>query len=1461
MAKKEKKAGVKVQGHYLAMSGFDLFSEWLYYDCETNAPPPQGSIIRLSQLPTLAWEVTLGDERNDGCIRITTAEKMPHGLDPGGKGSMGTDNDEGGSWWFDESKKIIKKESNLANIGGKTNFEELYLTKEAKKKLLSSQEDSAKKDRQENLNGNDKELSPPPFRRKGMYNKAHHKEWKKHHCISQQEVHLVRCKILQQAYANPLGMNFHRVFREMDISGDKVLSYDEFSHGVHSLVRLTDDDVYRIIAVLDPENKKYIEYANFLDFLKNEPSAKLMASHLPPFKTPIVHGPIDYIDRKKQRKKEALLQAKTFNIAAFTKWKRKCKSFISQHTIYSIRMKILQQMYISSESIDIDRIFRGITSSSEETKLSYVEFANCLHTIIRLSKNDLFALLLVFDKDQKGFILHHDIVQFVKDEQHAKWLCQHLPKYIKRNQDRKEREKERKGSEEHTSYRVFSSTTLREEGRQKLNEALGIVVQQRNGGTMMNSGFNDRRVVPPHSSKNNVPHYMVANESWKNQSQKHGENVIFRDILRPGHRLSGRKNFVFNYKAMNDWTATHVISQDEIRMLRCKLEAYALQSPKGYNFRSLFKWMDKTNSGKLNYEDFARCVRKFARLSQRDLFKLISILDQNNDGFISYEEFLSWMTDEDVVKNLTHNLPKHQKRIDAYKHRWNPGYSCNALDEKTGDAMEKKKARKNNQDADRSQYFNHEGFTAWLSKLEHDPVSMQEVHVMRLKLRQQLRMQSHTDNASRSFILRLKLEEIGGNRFRTKGEVSYAVFSNALSHLDGISENDVWICCFVLDRARTGSIKYETFMNFVNNENMEHHLVTGLPFHKAPKNINKVKDIVRKNEVLHENLQLKSSLESMKMKRHRIQDKYKEEYERSRKLSQENKVLKLRLNEGDSEMRHSGANINKAKLWAKRDLSEMERHRKILEHLESSSKVISDLKILERKTTDAETEYNNAVQLANEATLECSAFLEHLQDPEGPSQLKGDVHFLMKQAERRAKVLRQKEKDAKINLKRSISQTAAASKTAKEVTKATIHSVSMHLWYLLQDDGKRKLLQLFSQGQKVCKNGVQTSVVDSEEIIAFLVSINPGYKNGILYTSLEALKHAVSCYIEFGEEKIPRSLILGFRSASKKSSNLQAKFFDDFHKEMLIRIANARKCHGCSDREAYLKWDNDLAHNAQAWAAWHARERKKQGETYPTFRGYIDGTEEIIEGELPIYVPTLRRCGQATACIIADANPQDTEPKEIAVAAIDQWISVEDSYDFEFPGHRKTGTNANVENFTSLIWKNNTCVGVGVETTQADSGKYLIYVVANFAGGVPGTNEFSEHADDMKGCPNYRKNVLQSGSIVKDSPTKIGVKVKKGNNRGGEELNFYVEKFEELMEDESSYSFHEDKEPIVVKKEKIEEAFDRALKRHAAHTKPKKNRSKKKKKTRKKREKAKKKKTKRIRKKRAKVVKLRSRRT
>jgi len=101
----------------------------------------------------------------------------------------------------------------------------------------------------------------------------------------------------------------------------------------------------------------------------------------------------------------------------------------------------------------------------------------------------------------------------------------------------------------------------------------------------------------------------------------------------------------------------------------------------GINWKKLFSYYDRDNTGEIDYEELRRAIRKDAKiketeLHEEDLKTLFKFIDQNNDGFIQYDpEFIDWidpshLTRAKYTRERAKSLPtKTRRQVAALKAR------------------------------------------------------------------------------------------------------------------------------------------------------------------------------------------------------------------------------------------------------------------------------------------------------------------------------------------------------------------------------------------------------------------------------------------------------------------------------------------------------------------------------------------------------------------------------------------------------------------------------------------------------------------------------------------------------------------------------------------------------------------------------------------------------------------------
>lgn len=103
-----------------------------------------------------------------------------------------------------------------------------------------------------------------------------------------------------------------------------------------------------------------------------------------------------------------------------------------------------------------------------------------------------------------------------------------------------------------------------------------------------------------------------------------------------------------------------------VESIRRKMRAAAYDNG-GVNWRKLFRYYDKDNSGEINLDEFKAAIRKDARVkpeqvSEQALNDLFVLVDQDQDGFVQYEtEFLLWLDPKGYAKRHAHEKKTKQE--------------------------------------------------------------------------------------------------------------------------------------------------------------------------------------------------------------------------------------------------------------------------------------------------------------------------------------------------------------------------------------------------------------------------------------------------------------------------------------------------------------------------------------------------------------------------------------------------------------------------------------------------------------------------------------------------------------------------------------------------------------------------------------------------------------------------------
>lgn len=109
----------------------------------------------------------------------------------------------------------------------------------------------------------------------------------------------------------------------------------------------------------------------------------------------------------------------------------------------------------------------------------------------------------------------------------------------------------------------------------------------------------------------------------------------------------------------------NTVSQFDLVKKRMKAAAY---SNGQIDWHHLFKYYDKDNSGKIEFEEFKAAIRKSARitpsqLSDKDLRLLFEMVDTNSDGAVDYMlEFVPFLNDADHATSNAGSVASLQER-------------------------------------------------------------------------------------------------------------------------------------------------------------------------------------------------------------------------------------------------------------------------------------------------------------------------------------------------------------------------------------------------------------------------------------------------------------------------------------------------------------------------------------------------------------------------------------------------------------------------------------------------------------------------------------------------------------------------------------------------------------------------------------------------------------------------------
>jgi len=156
----------------------------------------------------------------------------------------------------------------------------------------------------------------------------------------------------------------------------------------------------------------------------------------------------------------------------------------------------------------------------------------------------------------------------------------------------------------------------------------------------------------------------TAPEFFKESLRNQGYNRNDGDHLHKDHETA------FSMKHVNEKEFNHGlgISREQIHSVRHKLRA-AAYGKNGVNLSKEFERMDKNHDRVLTYTEFLHTVRRLTPLTDKQCEILLYLVDENEDGFIDYEEVEKFVFSDDYPEILT------KKRARKQSHREEKGTS------------------------------------------------------------------------------------------------------------------------------------------------------------------------------------------------------------------------------------------------------------------------------------------------------------------------------------------------------------------------------------------------------------------------------------------------------------------------------------------------------------------------------------------------------------------------------------------------------------------------------------------------------------------------------------------------------------------------------------------------------------------------------------------------------------------